>query len=181
MLPDVDRAIAGLKAEMEDELRRSSLSEAVRDGFRVVLAGCPNTGKSSLLNALARRDAAIVSAIPGTTRDAIEVMLDVGGLPVILTDTAGLRAEAADAVEVEGIRRSLLHVKHADALLWVTAPDVEGSAKWSGERRPDLVVETKCDLNLPETRLNRNESDRPYHKRVHRAQAREFGIARGHF
>ncbi len=80
--------------------------ERLRDGYRVVIAGAPNAGKSSLLNALARRDVAIVSEEAGTTRDVIEVHLDLGGLPVILTDTAGLR-EAEGAVEKEGIKRAL--------------------------------------------------------------------------
>ena len=80
--------------------------ERLRDGFRVVIAGPPNAGKSSLLNALARRDVAIVSEEAGTTRDVIEVHLDFGGLPVILTDTAGMR-EAGGAVEAEGISRTL--------------------------------------------------------------------------
>ena len=77
--------------------------ERLRDGLRVVIAGAPNAGKSSLLNALAKRDVAIVSEEAGTTRDVIEVHLDLGGLPVMLTDTAGLR-EAQGKVEAEGIR-----------------------------------------------------------------------------
>ena len=80
--------------------------ELVRDGFQVVLAGPPNAGKSSLLNALARRDVAIVSEEAGTTRDIIEVKLDLEGLPVVVSDTAGIR-EAAGKVEQEGIRRAL--------------------------------------------------------------------------
>ena len=80
--------------------------EILRDGFRVVLRGAPNAGKSSLLNALARRDAAIVSEEAGTTRDVIEVRLDLGGLPVIVSDTAGFAKQRA-AIEREGIRRSL--------------------------------------------------------------------------
>jgi tRNA modification GTPase len=93
--------------------------EIVRDGFRVALVGAPNVGKSSLLNALARRDAAIVSAEAGTTRDVIEVRLDLGGFAVIVSDTAGLR-EAAGAVEQEGIRRSLAAAKAADLIIWLT-------------------------------------------------------------
>ena len=98
--------------------------ERLRDGFRVVIAGPPNVGKSSLLNALARRDVAIVSEEAGTTRDVIEVHLDLGGLPVIVTDTAGIR-EARGAVEAEGISRALARVEEADLVLWLvdaTAP-----------------------------------------------------------
>ena len=92
--------------------------ERLRDGFRVVIAGPPNVGKSSLLNALARRDAAIVSEEAGTTRDVVEVHLDLRGLPVIVTDTAGIRA-AQGAVEAEGIRRTLQRVDDADLVLWM--------------------------------------------------------------
>jgi tRNA modification GTPase len=98
--------------------------ERLRDGFRVVIAGPPNAGKSSLLNALARRDVAIVSEEAGTTRDVIEVHLDLAGIPVLLIDTAGLR-EASGAVEAEGVRRALARVEEADLVLWLvdaTAP-----------------------------------------------------------
>jgi tRNA modification GTPase len=92
--------------------------ERLRDGLRVVIAGPPNAGKSSLMNALAKRDVAIVSAEEGTTRDVIEVHLDLGGLPVILADTAGIRA-GTGAVEGEGIRRALARAEDADLILWV--------------------------------------------------------------
>ena len=92
--------------------------ELLRDGLRVVIAGPPNVGKSSLLNALARRDVAIVSEEAGTTRDVIEVHLDLGGIPVILTDTAGIR-EAEGRVEAEGISRALARVEAADVVLWL--------------------------------------------------------------
>jgi tRNA modification GTPase len=98
--------------------------ERLRDGLRIVIAGAPNAGKSSLLNALAKRDVAIVSEEAGTTRDVIEVHLDLGGIPVILTDTAGIR-EARGKVEAEGINRALARVVDADLVLWVvdaTAP-----------------------------------------------------------
>lgn len=93
--------------------------EILREGFRVALVGPPNAGKSSLLNALAKRNAAIVSAEAGTTRDVIEVRLDLGGLPIVVSDTAGLR-EAAGEVEQEGMRRSLAVAQAADLVLWLT-------------------------------------------------------------
>jgi tRNA modification GTPase len=111
--------LAGLVRHLED-----CCGERLRDGFRVVIAGPPNAGKSSLLNALARRDVAIVSEEAGTTRDVIEVHLDLGGLPVIVTDTAGLR-EAEGAVEAEGIARALARAEGANLVLWLvdaTAP-----------------------------------------------------------
>jgi tRNA modification GTPase len=98
--------------------------EVLRDGLRVVIAGPPNAGKSSLMNALAKRDVAIVSEEAGTTRDVIEVHLDLGGVPVIVADTAGIR-EAEGRVEQAGITRALARVEAADIVLWVidaTAP-----------------------------------------------------------
>ena len=92
--------------------------ELVRDGFQVVLAGAPNAGKSSLLNALARRDVAIVSDEAGTTRDIIEVKLDLEGLPIVVSDTAGIR-EATGKVEQEGIRRALQRARQADLVVWL--------------------------------------------------------------
>src|SRR5262249_12886841 len=87
-------------------------------GVRIVIAGPPNVGKSSLLNALAKRDVAIVSDEAGTTRDVLEVHLDLGGLPATLTDTAGLR-ETESKVEAEGVRRALSRTEQADVVLWL--------------------------------------------------------------
>ena len=153
--PGIDARIGVLATEMTAMLERAATAEVVRDGVHVVLAGFPNTGKSSLLNALARREAAIVSAIPGTTRDAIEVSLDIHGVPVMLTDTAGLRSETSDEVESEGIRRSRRHVATADVVIWVWSQDIPGSSS-SGDIRPDLVVENKMDLG---SGLPRNNND----------------------
>ena len=100
------RRIGALEAELRNFLDDNRRGERLRDGFQVAILGAPNVGKSSLLNAIAKRDAAIVSEIAGTTRDVIEVHLDLGGWPVTLADTAGLR-ESADAIEQEGVRRSL--------------------------------------------------------------------------
>lgn len=153
--PIVDRGIRALRDDIQNELDRSVASELVRIGVRVVLAGHPNTGKSSLLNALAGREAAIVSDVPGTTRDAIEVTLDLDGVPVIFTDTAGLRADAADKVEQEGIRRTLGHISGADIVIWVWSADIEGSEAHESSVQPDLIIRNKCDL--PGSRLLRND------------------------
>jgi tRNA modification GTPase len=118
-----DAIVTTLRASIARHLAERS-GERLRDGLRVVIAGPPNAGKSSLLNALAKRDVAIVSEEAGTTRDVIEVHLDLGGVPVMLIDTAGLR-EAAGAVEEEGIRRALARGGDADLVLWLvdaTAP-----------------------------------------------------------
>ncbi len=117
--------------------------ERVREGFVVVLAGPPNAGKSSLLNALARRDVAIVSPIAGTTRDAIEVRLDLGGIPVVLVDTAGLR-DSGDEIEAEGVRRARQRAAHADLVLRLRAPDSVPERVNAASR--DVAVATKIDL-----------------------------------
>ncbi len=108
------RVLAPLRAHLDDGRK----GEILRSGFRVVIAGPPNAGKSSLLNALSRRDVAIVSPEAGTTRDVIEVTLDLAGLPVILSDTAGIRA-APGGVEQEGIRRAIARASEANLVLWL--------------------------------------------------------------
>lgn len=143
----LDAALIGRATILRDAIAAALADgrrgERLRDGFWVVLAGEPNAGKSTLLNALARREAAIVSEIPGTTRDAIEVRLDLEGLPVVLVDTAGLR-ETEEAVEAEGIRRSRARIAEADLVLTLVppggvAPDLSGA--------PTLLVHTKADLS----------------------------------
>lgn len=113
-----EAVVGGLRAEIAQLLEGGRRGELVRDGFRVVLAGAPNAGKSSLINMMARREVAIVSPTPGTTRDAIEVALDLGGHFVLLTDTAGVRA-TDDAVEFEGVRRTRERMREADLVIWV--------------------------------------------------------------
>ncbi|MBL8567147.1 MAG: tRNA uridine-5-carboxymethylaminomethyl(34) synthesis GTPase MnmE [Hyphomicrobiaceae bacterium] len=111
--------VTDLAKAIRHHLDDGNKGEILRSGFRVALAGPPNVGKSSLLNALARRDAAIVSEEAGTTRDVIEVRLDLEGLPVIVADTAGIR-ETTGQVEREGIRRSLATAADADLIIWMT-------------------------------------------------------------
>ncbi|WP_434615955.1 tRNA uridine-5-carboxymethylaminomethyl(34) synthesis GTPase MnmE [Azospirillum sp. B2RO_4] len=121
--------IAGLADEIATHLNDGGRGERLREGLHIAIVGAPNAGKSSLLNALARRDAAIVSARAGTTRDIIEVHLDLGGYPVVLADTAGLREAAADEVEEEGIRRARDRAARADVKVAVfdatTLPDLD--------------------------------------------------------
>ncbi len=120
--------------------------ERVREGFRVALIGAPNAGKSSLLNALIGREAAIVTAIPGTTRDVIEAALVIKGYKVVFADTAGIR-EATDEVEIEGVRRALAWAGDADLRLWlIDGSDKVESPQASQLTRPgDIVVFTKSD------------------------------------
>jgi tRNA modification GTPase len=133
----------GVLDELRQALGTFARGERVRDGFVVVLSGPPNAGKSSLLNALARRDVAIVSATPGTTRDAIAVRMDLAGLPVQLIDTAGLR-ESADEIEAEGVRRAQALADRADLVLNLRAIDSQPSRTSASDR--SLAVATKSDL-----------------------------------
>jgi len=116
LISGVGQRVQALEAAISAHLDDNRAGERLRDGLSVVILGAPNVGKSSFLNTLAGRDAAIVSATPGTTRDIVEVHLDLGGLPVALADTAGLR-ETADDIEAEGIRRALRHAERADLKL----------------------------------------------------------------
>jgi len=131
--------IAEIQAHMDDAGR----GETLREGLRLAIIGPPNAGKSSLINALAKRDAAIVSDIPGTTRDVIEVRLDLGGYLVHVADTAGLR-EAGDRIEAEGVRRALAKARESDLVLMLR----DGTAPYTEEIAvtPDLTVWNKSDL-----------------------------------
>jgi tRNA modification GTPase len=121
-------------------------AELVREGFKVVLTGPPNAGKSSLLNALAKRDVAIVSAEPGTTRDLLEVRLNLDGALVTLTDTAGIRAAAAGSVEAIGIERARAAVENADLVVRLCPIDCDGTPKDSADTHSVLHITSKCDL-----------------------------------
>ncbi len=138
--------VGDLARSMNAALADAERAQAVRDGIKVVLAGLPNTGKSSLLNALARRDAAIVSARPGTTRDVIEVGIEIEGMAIVLSDTAGLRDGASDDIEALGIEKSWRELEQADFIVWVSAPDIPGSDVCSGTIVPALRVLNKVDL-----------------------------------
>jgi tRNA modification GTPase len=122
--PSVIASIEALSAEITGALETVGRGRILREGLRVALAGPPNVGKSSLLNALARSDLAIVSDEPGTTRDVREVALDLGGRLVILVDMAGLRPTGSRA-EAEGVRRAEAEIARADLVLWLVAPDVD--------------------------------------------------------
>lgn len=144
-----------LKVDIIQHLDDCRRGERLRDGLYVAIVGPPNVGKSSLLNALARRDAAIVSEIAGTTRDVIEVHLDLGGYPVLLADTAGIR-ESGDAIEREGVRRALARAEEADlclVMLDATAwPRVPPEIRRVIDRS-SIVLLNKIDLARPQGRL----------------------------
>jgi tRNA modification GTPase len=134
--------LRAVHAEIATHLDDAGRGEKLREGLFFAITGAPNVGKSTLLNALAQRDVAIVSHIPGTTRDALETRVVLGGVPVTLVDTAGLR-ETVDSIEAEGVRRALARAADADLVITVIeagspAPD-----------HPGLLIANKADLGHP--------------------------------
>ena len=138
-----------LREEIAAKIAGSGHAERLRDGLVVAIAGPPNAGKSTLLNRLAQREAAIVSPYPGTTRDVIEVHLDLAGYPVTLLDTAGIR-ESSDPVEQEGVRRARARADAADLVLWIRDASTTSIASENTEEiiiKTDVwVVNNKIDL-----------------------------------
>jgi tRNA modification GTPase len=141
------RKIAALKSEIEETLSASAQSERLREGLTVAIAGPPNAGKSTLLNRLSRREAAIVSPHAGTTRDVIEVHLDLDGYPVTLIDTAGVR-DTHDPVEQEGVRRARDRARTSDLVLWLVDANDNSALppKSEGDHAPVWIVRNKVDL-----------------------------------
>jgi tRNA modification GTPase len=148
LMAESRQSLESLADDIEMHLQDRGRGERLRDGLRVVLLGRPNAGKSSLLNQLAGRDAAIVSASAGTTRDVIEVALDLGGYPLLLVDTAGLR-DSAEAVELEGIRRARDQAEKADIRLLVLDgalwPEIDAESR-AMMAQDCLVLLNKADL-----------------------------------
>lgn len=151
----VDQGIRALLGEIRVQLASGRRGEIVREGLQLAVIGPPNAGKSSLLNALAQRDIAIVSETPGTTRDVLEARLDLGGTLVIAADTAGLRAPG-EVIEAEGVRRALARAEHADIVLLL----LDGTASDPHAGLPEQVIAdarvlkvwNKSDLPWPEPR-----------------------------
>jgi tRNA modification GTPase len=140
-------ALAKIKAllkEIEEVLAAQAQSERLRDGLVVAIAGPPNVGKSTLMNQLARREVAIVSPHAGTTRDVIEVQLDLDGYPVTVIDTAGIR-ETDDPVEQEGVRRARARAAEADLVLWLA--DAANEKIEHDGAAPVWLVRNKIDLD----------------------------------
>jgi tRNA modification GTPase len=140
--PEWRERLARLCRELQAALARAP-AERLRDGIRVILAGPPNAGKSSLFNALVGREAAIISPLPGTTRDLIEAPVAIAGIPFLLVDTAGLR-ESGDAVEAIGVDRAKLSLAAADIILWLGDPEAPP------DQDRTLVVGAKSDLGPPQ-------------------------------
>lgn len=139
-----DTQLAALDQEISDALNGLSRGRVVREGFRVALAGPPNAGKSSLLNALAQAELAIVTEEAGTTRDVREVAMDIGGQLVLLVDMAGLR-DTDSLAEAEGVRRAQHEIAQADLVLWLVAPDLAEEQPPPTDA-PTWRVGTKSDL-----------------------------------
>jgi tRNA modification GTPase len=148
-----------LAVEIGQALGDATRGERLRDGLWVVIAGPPNAGKSTLLNRIARREAAIVSPYAGTTRDVIEVHLDLGGYPVNLLDTAGINEKSEDPIEREGMRRTRMSAERANLVLWlVDAEKVDPLTAWTVDHlelaphTPAWIVVNKIDLVPGEAR-----------------------------
>jgi tRNA modification GTPase len=140
--PEVATLVDGVRRAVAQELGRVHAAERIREGFEVAIVGRPNVGKSTLLNALAGREAAITSEFAGTTRDVIEVRMDIGGLAVTLLDTAGLR-ETDDAIEAIGVQRALERAEAADLRVFLVEKD---DTPLLEPQDGDLVVRAKGDL-----------------------------------
>ncbi|MCK0151271.1 tRNA uridine-5-carboxymethylaminomethyl(34) synthesis GTPase MnmE [Marivita sp. S6314] len=140
--PEVTQLLSGVMKNLEEEIQGYGVAERIRTGFEVAIVGAPNAGKSTLLNALAGRDAAITSDVAGTTRDVIEVRMDLDGLPVTFLDTAGLRV-SEDVVESIGIQRALDRATTADLRIFLESED---AFTLLSPRDTDIVVAGKSDL-----------------------------------
>lgn len=148
VLAEVDSEMAAIIRQIEMQLQGARANERVREGVRIAIIGPPNAGKSSLLNMLAGREAAIVSHRAGTTRDVIEVQMDIGGYPAILIDTAGIR-EHEDEIEAEGIRRTMREARNADLkiCLFENEPVFDDPALQPLLDDRTLLVRNKSDLS----------------------------------
>jgi tRNA modification GTPase len=147
------RQLAAVAQQLGELQSNSAQGRLLTEGMTIVIAGAPNAGKSTLLNRLVGHEAAIVTAVPGTTRDVLRERMQIDGMPLQVLDTAGLRAQAGDAIEAEGIRRAQLAMEHADRILFVldAAADPEGRAYEAERARlpahvPVTLIFNKIDL-----------------------------------
>lgn len=148
--PEVEGLLSAVRDELQNEINGSHVAERIRTGFEVAILGAPNAGKSTLLNTLAGREAAITSDIAGTTRDVIEVRMDLGGLPVTLLDTAGLR-DSTDEIEVIGIDRAIARAERADLRVFLSDGYDDLKMKPIND---DISVFAKADLRSDGTGIS---------------------------
>jgi tRNA modification GTPase len=153
LIAPVLEKVRTLLGEIKEVLAAQGRTERLRDGLVVAIAGPPNVGKSTLMNQLARREVAIVSPHAGTTRDIIEVQLDLDGYPVTVIDTAGIR-ETDDPVEQEGVRRARARAAEADLVLWLA--DADSAVVEQGGGAPVWLVRNKIDLDPAGTRSRKS-------------------------
>ncbi|XP_069673490.1 tRNA modification GTPase GTPBP3, mitochondrial isoform X2 [Periplaneta americana] len=158
----VDNNLRNLRSLIQNHLQDGRCGERLRDGVRTVIVGEPNVGKSSLLNVLCQRPAAIVTPIPGTTRDVVELNVSIGGYPVIIADTAGLRSDTDDVVEKEGISRAHLYVQQADLVILVIdatkfITQLNGSSASFANFVKDYVKELGLNNVLTKNKLSESE------------------------
>ncbi len=158
--PQLSEELSSLRTQARDLLAASKRGVILRDGLHVVIVGRPNAGKSSLLNALAQSERAIVTAVPGTTRDVLREEVKLGGVAITLVDTAGLR-DSSDEVEREGIRRAHAELARADVALLVTdkrsAETDRALLARVGENSIRIVICNKIDLTADQPRIERDE------------------------
>ncbi|XP_015365830.1 PREDICTED: tRNA modification GTPase GTPBP3, mitochondrial isoform X1 [Diuraphis noxia] len=150
ILANVKENLEKLAKEIENHLMDNRSGELLRDGVKVAIIGAPNTGKSSLLNSFCSREAAIVTELPGTTRDPIQIPLEVSGYSVLLIDTAGIRSQTVDLIEDLGIKKSKVQAQSADMMILVVDAqyllDVDNMDLWLQKHVDDLKV--RCDKCL---------------------------------
>ena len=132
---EIDRLVSEISAHLDDH----RVGEIINDGYRIAIMGKPNSGKSSLLNALAKRDVAIVTDVAGTTRDVLDVVLDIKGFRVVLSDTAGIR-DTADVVELEGIRRARARGDVSDLVVWLKEDVDKPTEPVAGDHREKILT-----------------------------------------
>ncbi len=158
----VGEDLTAIKQQLQDVQKSAAMGRLLRDGITLVIAGPPNAGKSSIMNGLSGRDTAIVTEVPGTTRDLLKEQIQIDGLPLHLIDTAGLR-ESGDQVEQEGIRRAREQIANADRVLWVfdDQSDPEHAAFNRDELPPEIpvvFVRNKIDLTGTQEGIVENDN-----------------------